>query len=40
MKIGLSSYSMVNRIYSGEMDIIQVMELEAFILIQKFMLDQ
>lgn len=26
MKIGLSSYSMVNRIYSGEMDILQVME--------------
>ncbi len=29
MKIGLSSYSMVNRIYSGEMDIIQVMEFAA-----------
>lgn len=26
MKIGLSSYSMVNRIYSGEMNILQVME--------------
>lgn len=29
MRIGLSSYSMVNRIYSGEMDVFQVMEFAA-----------